>query len=363
MSQGNQGLATSIAVTSMGICTPLGLSAAATHAALRARLVSFWLTSSQGNSTDPIRVSSLTLLQEDLPRFERMAAMSDWALEDLKLPVSLGGGTRTALALVLPEGRDGPGVQVEEFVARWLNELRKRLPAARGPVRVFQQGRSGFFFAMEHAASLLSRRECQEVIIGAVDSLCAPEMLRHLQREGRVLRPDGNDTIPGEGAAVVLLERRPSREEKASEVLGWVRGAVTAQEPHYFLQEAPNSGQALSSVFRQLRERCPERAELLYTCETGETFWVAELSMAYLRNIPLMPEPFVRTLAASSFGDLGAAAGGVMLGMGLLSLARLRHPAPGAPPHLLVYGSADHGQVGGCLMQAGPMSRRFTELS
>ncbi|MCP3143643.1 beta-ketoacyl synthase N-terminal-like domain-containing protein [Pyxidicoccus xibeiensis] len=288
-----------------------------------------------------------------MSRFERMAAMSDWAFEDMRLPASIRTGTRAALVLALPDADADLFFDAEAFAERWAQKVKTYLPGAAGPVRVLQQGRSAFFFAVEHAISLLERRECEAVVIGAVDSLCSPEVLRHLEGEGRLLQAEGHGTIPGEGAAFVLLERAGARRmAEETPPLGWMRGAATAFESCHFLQDAPNTAQALASVFRQLRHRWSERADLLYTCETGEPFWVAELSMAYLRNVPLMPEPFVRMLAASSFGDLGAAAGGIMAGMGLLSLARLRRPAGTPPPVLLSYGSAERGHVGGCLMQA-----------
>jgi len=94
----------------------------------------------------------------------------------------------------------------------------------------------------------------------------------------------------------------------------------------------------------------------MYTCETGEHFWSEEFSLAYLRNIAIMPEPFIRTMAAESFGDLGAAAGGVMIAMGVHALARIgARLVPN--PLLLVCGSSDDGHVGACLIQ-GPAPGR-----
>jgi 3-oxoacyl-[acyl-carrier-protein] synthase-1 len=293
----------------------------------------------------------MTLLEEGLPRLERMLAMCAWAFDDLALPASLGTGARTAMALALPEEDSALTVDTQTFVAQCAAMLKTRLPDASRPVRVFRQGRSAFFYAVEHAMSLIAARVSDSVLIGAVDSLCSRDVLMSLDAGGRLLRPAKHGTVPGEGAAFLLLERAAPRRMAGTPTLGRIVRASTSLEPRHFLQDAPNTGQALSAVFRQLRSRWEQRADIFYTCETGEPFWVAELSMAYLRNVPLMPEPFVRTSASASFGDLGAAAGGVMLGMGVHTLARLRRPAGSPPPVLLLCGSADRGHVGACLVQ------------
>jgi 3-oxoacyl-[acyl-carrier-protein] synthase I len=342
---------TTVAISAVGMCTPIGLTALASHAAMRARLDSFWLKQLVGGHGEPIRVSQLSLLEEYMPRPERMLAMSAWAFEDVALPVSIGTGARTAIALALPESDESIAFDADAFVTQWTEMVKSRLPGASRPVCVFRQGRSAFFFAVEHAISLLIACECDAVLIGAVDSLCSSDVLMRLDDEGRLLRPARHGTIPGEGAAFVLLERAKPRQAAETLVLGRLIRVSTALEPFHFLQDAPNTGQALSAVFRQLRSRWVQRADILFTCETGEPFWVAELSMAYLRNVPLMPEPFVRTIAAAAFGDLGAAAGGVMFVMGVHTLARLRRPVGSPPPLLLLCGSADRGHVGACLVQ------------
>ena len=105
-------------------------------------------------------------------------------------------------------------------------------------------------------------------------------------------------------------------------------------------------------MFRTLREQPwsrDRRADALYTCETGESFWAEELSMAYLRNGPLMPEPFRRLMAAEAFGDMGAASGAVLLAIGLhAGGCRLE---VGMPSVLLFCGSSDNGHVGACLVE------------
>ncbi|QSQ11045.1 beta-ketoacyl synthase N-terminal-like domain-containing protein [Myxococcus landrumensis] len=341
-----------VAISAMGVCTPIGLTARASHAALRARLDSFLLTRFVGGDGEPIRASVLTELDEDMPRFERMLAMCEWAFQDTALPASLGAGNRVSLALALPEADSALAFDADAFVSRWDALVRTRLPEVPAPATVFKQGRSAFFCALEKAMSSLATGVCDAMLIGAVDSLCSPEVLMHLDAEGRLLRPAREGTVPGEGAAFVLLERQaPRRGRQAPVSFGRLLRVSTGLESCHFLQDAPNTAQALTEAFRQLRRKWAQRADIFYTCETGESFWAAELSMAYLRNIPLMPEPFVRTMAAEAFGDLGAAAGGVMLGMGVHALARLRRPTDSPPPLFLLCGSGDRGHVGACLVQ------------
>lgn len=165
--------------------------------------------------------------------------------------------------------------------------------------------------------------------------------------------------IPGEGAGFLLVERQ-SGISHHSHGFAMLIGTSTGRESNHFRQGSPNNGDALTAVLQSLCKVSPApgvRADLLYTCETGERFWAEELLMACLRNPGLVPEPFVRTIAAESFGDLGAAAGAIMVGLGLHALAHHQRTQQIAAPILLVCGSADDGEVGASLMQGlSPLS-------
>jgi 3-oxoacyl-[acyl-carrier-protein] synthase-1 len=88
----------------------------------------------------------------------------------------------------------------------------------------------------------------------------------------------------------------------------------------------------------------------ILSCQTGETFWAQEFNHAYLRNAPLMPEPLTVGWVAESLGDVGAAAGALQFGSALHLLKRLE-PTQGDAARVLIYGCADAGQIGACIVE------------
>src|SRR5258706_346045 len=131
------------------------------------------------------------------------------------------------------------------------------------------------------------------VIVGGADSLCDPESLARLARTNRLLGGNNSDgMIPGEGAGfgmivgpdVALVE-----DARPLELLG----VSIARERQHFMQAEPNVSEALTSAFRHLRTHTRaggRHVDHLLSCQTGELFWAAEFTRAYLRNGLLLPE-------------------------------------------------------------------------
>jgi 3-oxoacyl-[acyl-carrier-protein] synthase I len=337
---------TRAAISGMGACTPLGLSAAATEAAFRAGLMPASEIGLKSGGGEPIRALYLDLLPKKQPRCNRMVELAAHALDDLTKSAP-GLASDTASAFVgLPELDEESFGSVSTAIT---SLLRVRMPVPDPPL-FFCQGRSALFFALAAALDALSSGDCERAVVGAVDSLCAPETLQALDAEHRLLGPDSDGIIPGEGAAFLLLERSPVSAESATIV-----AASTGREARHFRQSLPNNAKALTGVLRALRKLPAARgrqADLLFTCETGEHFWSQEFALAYLRNAAIMPEPLRKTMAAESFGDLGAAAGSMMLVMGVYALSRMANRRQ--PERLfLLCGCSDDGHLGACLVE-GP---------
>ncbi len=350
----------SAVITGVGLSTPLGLSTPACDAAFRAGLLAAGETRIRGGDGEPIRASFLRLLPAKSDRVERVLELAASALEDLIASTQIG--THRNLCAFLGLSDAGP-----ELLARLTHSIADLLRSRMGTDTnslFFTQGRSAFFFALQAALSALSSRACDATLVGCVDSLCSPDELRRLDAEHRLLGPAADGIIPGEGAAFVLLNRQVAGKKRPGESTSAVLCASTGRETNHFHQGLPSTAQGLSNALRTLRahpEGRGKRADLLYTCETGERFWSQEFIVAYLRNTPIMPEPFAKTVAAASFGDLGAAAGGVMLGVGVQALARVQ-TRTGRIPYLLLCGSSDNGHVGACLVQGTPPDKQGSHV-
>ena len=71
------------------------------------------------------------------------------------------------------------------------------------------------------------------------------------------------------------------------------------EEP--FVKRSGAHARGLTEVFRKLRSaNTGGRADAIFSCQTGEGVWARELSIAYMRNAALMPEPKVKYLLAEN---------------------------------------------------------------
>jgi 3-oxoacyl-[acyl-carrier-protein] synthase I len=342
-----------LAALKLGLCTPLGLTARATQAEMAAGTVRFFETDVLDSAGDPVRASVLTLLEPGLTRTERMTALAVKALQEALTDIASLEVDRLPLLLVLPEPGSGAPFKRESLLSA-LEDAAAPLRLEVSESTLFPEGRAGFFRALAEASRLLKSRKAGWALVGGVDSMCDRDSLTHHARAGRALGPSTRDGIlPGEGAGFLLLTSGFPSGHRGLSPLGWLVGAALAREPHSFLQRKPNLAEGLSEAFRELRQHPiagTRRVDHILSCQTGESFWAQEFNSAYLRNSPLMPEPLTVSLVAESLGDAGAAAGAIQFGSALHHLQRLE-PAHGSAARVLVYGCADAGQVGACVIE------------
>jgi len=335
-----------VSVLGVGAATPIGVTAPTFAAAFRAGITRF--SEIEESADESPRASYLSQIPWGLSCSERTLELTKRALVDLTNTSSPGRARRLAAWIGIAESEEGAAV--ERALPRHLRDAFPQL--SRSP-HFLRRGRGAFFAALAAAQRALLASDCDVALVGAADSLCAPEILERLARERRLLGPDLEGVIPGEGAAFLLLAPPGLAARARARLLC----CATSRESRHLRQEAPNTAEAMTAVLHELRVHPAtqgRRADLLLTSETGEPFWTAELAAAYLRNVALMPEPFTRTTAGEGLGDLGAAAGAVMTALGLCWLARpLRQSPPrSAPSLLMVCGSSDEGHVGACLIEA-----------
>jgi len=335
-------------VVGLGLCTPVGTSTHMTLASLRAGLVRFTRTEVLDEVGEPVRASRLSLLDDSLKRTERMVALARQALAGVRpLLASLPPG-RVPLYLGLPESRLGAQVEQEALVAALLDETEGQLEV----LKVHESGRAAFFEALASAQKdLHSGRAGAVALVGAVDSLVDGASLEalvgarlHLGRRS----PDGR--IPGEAAGFVALARPGAPKFLKLEATGILLGTALAAEPKPFAQRVPSEADGLTAVLHALQCNAvtdARRVDAVLACQPGDSFWGTEFSRAYLRNASLMPEPLRVHVAGEGLGDAGAGAGPVMLGV---ALHRARWRQAGAR-RTLVYGSADSGRIGACVVE------------
>jgi 3-oxoacyl-[acyl-carrier-protein] synthase I len=341
-------------VIGVGLACPVGLRSAPALAAMRAGITRIVERDDVEGPGGPARAHTLSTLEPQTPRLERILALARHALREAVANLR-GPFTAPVRCLVaLPEPGLGPRIDPDPL-ARGLGLTTAEgdpIPLELGPHTVFDGGRAGAFQALEAALAVMAVQPRQLCVVGGVDSRVDPVTLAALAARNRLLGATNIDgVIPGEGAAFVLLGH-PSLVDRRH-ALAHVVATRVAQEPIPFDTAGPrvSASLGLAAVFRALRTEHAGRVDELFAGTTGEVYFGRELSHAYLRNEPLMPEPMRAQTLGSLVGDVGAAAGAMSLVQAIASLQPSRL-AERPPPNqtALAYGSSDGGIVGGCIV-------------
>lgn len=342
----------SLAVVSAGIVCSVGLSVPAASAAIRASLDSFQETYFVDSVGQPIigaavpagplglggdTGGAITGGEEKLARMFALAAAE--CLDDA------GGldAVEVALVLVGPDA-SRPGVahdELEQRMAACEEALGRRFHAER---RVIQNGRPGLVDALICAHELLAARGVRSVLIAGVDSLLNAEDINDALAGERLRTAENADGfIPGEAAACVLVTRADSAGAQRAPTLS-IAGLGAAEEPDSWLSGRANVGRGLAQAIRQALAQAGLSAHAIHQrwsdC-SGESFFFDEAAYAWGRVLRAPSPPGHRQwLLASSVGEVGAAAGPLMLALLLDAARRGWAPGPSTLVHLSSAGSA-----------------------
>jgi 3-oxoacyl-[acyl-carrier-protein] synthase-1 len=200
------------------------------------------------------------------------------------------------------------------------------LPVPAEACRVFATGPTGFVAAVDQAMAAFQADELDACIVGGVDSLVDPAVLRFLHQAGRLKTPDDpTGLIPGEAAAFLLL-RPPRGGERDRPPLARVIACGEEQGEDPEVVERSPRGTALASLMSRLvgvGAGTPETFWFL-TDQNGETFRAAEWGDFVSRGAawlqPFAPED--HWCPAISFGDTGAASSALAACMAVRAYAR-----------------------------------------
>ncbi|WP_158623810.1 hypothetical protein [Corallococcus llansteffanensis] len=311
-------------ILGLGAVTPVGLTAGATAAAVRAGITRLRESSIHDKYVAPLVTGFLdeaevppllavlaAPLEAATERHRRMVRLAAPALQE----AARGLTHRVPLLLALPEAPPWGDPVHEGFLGHLVEQSGVALDVKQS--QVLRLGRAGSLVAVERALELLATRRVPTLLVGGVDTYRDARLLAMLDAEGRLHNgplPDG--LIPGEGAAFLLLGRPGEGQRQGLPVLGQLLGGGSGAEPGHRYSEEPYLGEGLSQAFRSLFERVQaqsSRVRCVYTGFNGERFWTKEWGVAYLRHARHFEEGVRIEHPVESMGDLGAALGGVMV--------------------------------------------------
>lgn len=212
------------------------------------------------------------------------------------------------------------------------------LPIDADQVRCLHTGRAAGIEALDMAGRMLHDLDQDYVLLGASDSYWHLPLVTHLDREKRVLAPGVMDGfVPGEGAGFLLLCRDAGKAMVENDHLVALHRPGVSEESGHLHSALPYRGDGLSLAFKlALNGQYGSGIATIYSSQNGEHFWAREYGVALMRNQASFDEEVLLEHPADCYGDLGVAAGPVLIGL----CARDLWQKPG-PETSLVYCSSD----------------------
>jgi 3-oxoacyl-[acyl-carrier-protein] synthase-1 len=314
-------------IAAAGLACPVGLSAAAACAAMRAGVAKFdeWpYHHTAGGAIVGAAVPGLDFKTKRLPRLAELLA---GAVTDC---LAGAAGLRTEqVPLLLGTAEPGrPGGVAPDAVAAGLGaKLKARFHPKLS--RTFPTGHTAGFEALRAARDLLTGGGAPACLVAAADSYANAEVLAWLDAHARLKTPDNsNGAIPGEAGAAVLVQATPPRDPTAR-----VAGLGFAQEKATVLSDEPLLGLGLAEATRQaLADASLPLHEIDFRLSdvTGETYGFKEQALLLPRVMRGRREAFPLWHCADCIGDTGAAAGVCQLAVALYAFRKNYAPGPRA---------------------------------
>lgn len=332
-----------LAVTGVGLVTPVGLNAPSSLAAMRAGisrigdLPGFQILDAKGEP-QPVTGGQVPILPGNRQGPARLLRLAETALREA---VGLGRlSQKHRCALFLGLAAPNSTGRVLPYAASLSQELGNVLGGLVRPTnaQLFETGRASVLQALRMAAGALTRENPPDVaIVGGVDSLISPLTLGILQANGRLREgPKSTGILPGEGAGFLVVEKPEHAAGRGVSPLAFMEAAAGGVDTTPLGK--PNRAVVLGRVLRALMDKVASRDLLVVSDLNGERQRAYEWMFASTRA-PYYHSRLPHWLPSESIGDAGAATGSIS---GVWAVAALRrgHVTAG---EALVWGASDEG--------------------
>ncbi|WP_035607999.1 hypothetical protein [Haloferula sp. BvORR071] len=338
-------------ITKVGMCSAVGLGAAASCAAIRVGFTGFDDTAFLFDG-DVIQGAEVPLEKPWRGR-EKLLQMATAAVLECIGDLPPAALREIPLLLVIAE-KDRPG-RLPRLDPSLLRELMDRCGGEFHPEsRVIENGRVGGIEAIQLAEGILSRLRGGSCLVVGVDSLLNANTLGAYYTRQRLLTSRQSDGfIPGEAAAAIWLEQASSRTVGPLAVHGW----GFAREEAGIESEQPLRGEGLAAAIRASFSKSGlDYHSIDYRlCDAnGEQYPFKEAALAMARTLRVRKQSFDLWHTADCIGEVGAAT--VPCALAVAWHAAVKGYAPG-PGVLLHVGNTD-GQRAALVLRQTTEERR-----
>ena len=340
-----------ISVKSLGMVSSVGLNAASSCAAIRARISRFEELSFHDRATgQPIIGAPATEATPDRQGYRRLAPMLCRAIRECmtSLNPQLARTKGPPLLLVAIDDLERPDYP-EDLPRRLLEDVQRTL-GIQFPEesKVLAVGRTGFFRAVERARRLLNRLEIDSCIVAGVDSLLNGRALQWLESRDHLKTEDSPDgVIPGEAAAALCLTRPNNNGASMLDIVGLGFG----DEASALREDAPNLAVGLADALRNALAdaRIPlHEIDFRVGGMTGDRLEFMEASSALARVQRVHKDKFELWVPAEKLGDVGAVLPACMVVVTAVGIKKGYAPGRSA----LLYASSNSSDRAACVVVA-----------
>ena len=349
----------SIRIVGIGARTPVGLSAPAAAAAVRAGVASMadhpFMIDKAGA---PMVVCMDPALSAELGVADRILELALSSAREALAPVleRVRKLPRIRIILALPEDRPRkPDGLVNTFAERFISALGTDIPVHE--LTYHSLGHAGGLYCMEEALSFINGGQGDLCLVGGVDSYFDAETLEWLDNLDQL---HSESTIwgfcPSEGAGFCLLASSEFASAHGLSAPIEVLAAASATEPNRINTETVCIGEGLSEAFKKTLVSLPLSQQINHTiCDmTGEPYRGNEYGFAMLRSARKFADEADFHTPADCWGDMGAASGPLFAMLATLAAKKGYNPGP----FTFLWASSPGGLRSAALLQATAPHRR-----
>ena len=350
---------TDVVVVGVGMISAVGLGALETAASVRAGAMRLSETAFRDKDFRPFVLAEVP--EDGLPPLDaRLAGLTELSARERRLlrlatrplrecTAPLGAEpTSLALCLALPEIETRRAFDRRAFLDRLSLQMHGLFDPKRSDAS--HSGRAGGVIAAGQAVAAIQQGGADFVLAGGIDSFRDLYVLGTLDLEGRVKSDANSDGfIPGEGAAFLLLASARVAAQRRMRPLASLSSVAIGLESGHLYSEQAYRGEGLAGVVRQLLGQAQPDAPIadVFSSMNGESHWAKEWGVTQIRNRALLDPELRMHHPADCLGDVGAAAGPLMVGLASLGISGRYRRSPS-----LVYGSSDRGARAALLVTA-----------
>jgi 3-oxoacyl-[acyl-carrier-protein] synthase II len=289
--------------------------------AMRAAIEAFETSGLQRGQIDPFRLAIYTASGQtglDYKEFSRAIELA-WG-PDREPDFGFLGGLPTKLIdpyfSLRTLGNGGMALLSTEF-------------GAKGPSGNFVHSETAPALALQAACADITEGRCDAAIVGGFDSLLYPTALFAMSEAGTLTGDTAHfgQIVPAEGSAFFVIEKRSNAHDRGANILAEILGIECSLEPPVRGSEQ-SSGRGIRRLVRRLPEECQS---FDFAVSPGNApQWSVGSALGQV--------PVINSMTRAT-GYLGAATGAVELALGLLSVRE------GFVPSVMPMQESDHGGV------------------